>query len=170
MPERVDERPGDVLGAPSWIRTCAHGSGGRQPNLTNLCGLPASTQLLPSRAAKIIPRIFRVMVGAACRQSAKACHIPSCRAICERFAVWPSLPLAVGRCCCCHRCFQARPGERTSVGASQGATKLVGGSASSVIAATTPGASSQLGRPTIRGLPRPRQSTGWSGQCVSPPG
>ena len=61
-------------------------------------------------------------------------------------------------------------GERTSIDASEDATKLVGGSARSVTAATTPGASSLLGRPTIRGLPRPRRSTGWLGQCVWPPG
>jgi hypothetical protein len=39
----------------------AHGSGGRQPHLTNLCRLPACTQLLQSPAAKIIPHMFRIM-------------------------------------------------------------------------------------------------------------
>ena len=63
MPERVDERPGDVLGVPSRIRTCAHGSGGRLCDLANLCSLPAWTRSLVPRTTRIIPRIFRIMIA-----------------------------------------------------------------------------------------------------------
>ena len=38
-----------------------HGSGGRRPNLANLCGLPACNQSASSLMAKIIPCIFRIM-------------------------------------------------------------------------------------------------------------
>ena len=62
-----------------------HGSGGRLPHLANLCGLPACTRLPPPGVAKIIPRIFRIMVGGACRPSVfQAWHIPSCYMTCER--------------------------------------------------------------------------------------
>ena len=74
----------------SSSRSCFHGSGGRRPHFTNLCGLPGSTQLLPTRPATIIPRIFRIMVGAPCRPSAfQAGHIPSWRGSCERYALSP---------------------------------------------------------------------------------
>lgn len=41
----------------------AHGSGGRRPNLANLCCLAARTLLPPLHIAKIIPYIFRIMSG-----------------------------------------------------------------------------------------------------------
>jgi hypothetical protein len=47
-----------------------HDSGGRQLHLANLCGLPARTRSPRSRAARIIPRIFRIMIGRAFRPSA----------------------------------------------------------------------------------------------------
>jgi hypothetical protein len=41
--------------------------------------------LPPPGVAKIIPRIFRIMVGGACRPSVfQAWHIPSCYMTCER--------------------------------------------------------------------------------------
>ena len=44
----------------------------------------------------------------------QAGHIPSCRVIVRAFrACGRSLPLAVGRCCCCHRCCQP-PAERAA--------------------------------------------------------
>jgi hypothetical protein len=52
-------------GAPSGIRTCAHGSGGGRPHLSNLHTLPARTRSLVSRAAGTIPRIFRIMEASA---------------------------------------------------------------------------------------------------------
>ena len=54
------ENRSHVLGAPSRIRTCAHGSGGGKPHLSNLCVQPASTRcrFLPER-----PRPFRVYSG-----------------------------------------------------------------------------------------------------------
>jgi hypothetical protein len=51
----------DKRGAPSRIRTCAHGSGDGRPHLSNLCILPAWTRWLISPAAETIPRIFRIM-------------------------------------------------------------------------------------------------------------
>jgi hypothetical protein len=48
-------------GAPSRIRTCAHGSGGGALHLSNSCTLPARTRSLTCLAATIIPRIFRIM-------------------------------------------------------------------------------------------------------------
>ena len=47
-----------------------HGSGGRRPNLANLCGLPACTRLASPHATKIIPRIFRIMGRLSGRPSA----------------------------------------------------------------------------------------------------
>jgi hypothetical protein len=87
MPERMDERRGDVVwdssqgpqrlcgsdrvssghglvivGAPAGFEpACAHGSGGGLSDLANLCALPAWTRLLIVADAKIIPRIFRIM-------------------------------------------------------------------------------------------------------------
>jgi hypothetical protein len=46
-------------GAPSRIRTCAHGSGVRLPDLANLCHLPGWTRSLIPRPAKIIPEIVQ---------------------------------------------------------------------------------------------------------------
>jgi len=56
--------------APSRIRTCAHGSGGRLCDLANLCLLPARTQSLVPGAVLIIPRIFRIMAVHGYRPSA----------------------------------------------------------------------------------------------------
>ncbi len=47
--------------APSRIRTCAHGSGGRASGLANLYLLPAWTRSLVVGMAGFIPRIFRIM-------------------------------------------------------------------------------------------------------------
>jgi hypothetical protein len=56
---------------PAWLpRMRVHGSRGRQLHLANLCGLPARTRSPRSRAARIIPRIFRIMIGRAFRASA----------------------------------------------------------------------------------------------------
>jgi hypothetical protein len=47
---------------PAWLpRKRVHGSGGRLPNLANLCFLPAWTRSLVSETARFIPRIFRIM-------------------------------------------------------------------------------------------------------------
>lgn len=74
----------------------AHGSGGHRSRLSNLCGLPARTQLLPSRGAKIIPRIFRIMTGHGADLSFVSRGIPvftgvngvlmarQCRVVCRR--------------------------------------------------------------------------------------
>jgi hypothetical protein len=42
-------------------RRQAHGSGGRFPDLANMCTLPAWTRSLSFLPAEIIPRIFRIM-------------------------------------------------------------------------------------------------------------
>jgi hypothetical protein len=47
--------------APSRIRTCAHGSGGRHRDLAIFCDLPARTQSASSSMAETIPRIFRII-------------------------------------------------------------------------------------------------------------
>jgi hypothetical protein len=62
----------DKRGAPSRIRTCAHGSGGGGSHLSNLCILPAWTRSLISPAAETIPRIFRIMDTSAV--TARALH------------------------------------------------------------------------------------------------
>jgi hypothetical protein len=49
------------MGAPSRIRTCAHGSGVRLSNLSNLCPLPARTRSCILPPALTIPYIFRIM-------------------------------------------------------------------------------------------------------------
>ena len=68
----------------------AHGSGGRQPNLANLCGLPACALLLALPVIRFIPRIFRIMDGRARRPSvSQAGHIPSWRGSCECYALSP---------------------------------------------------------------------------------
>lgn len=54
-----------VMGAPSRIRTCAHGSGGGKPHLSNWCISPARSRSLISLVAKLIPRIFRIMESSA---------------------------------------------------------------------------------------------------------
>jgi hypothetical protein len=82
----------------------AYGSGGRQPNLANLSGLPACTRSTLSRAAKIIPYIFRIMGLLGSRLSAvQAGHIPELPrwASVQRCRRLPSA--AVGRRCCCQR-------------------------------------------------------------------
>ena len=49
--------------------------------------------------------------GAVERPSAfQAGHNPSCRGTCSVLRCRRSLMLAVGRCCCCHRCCQSRSG------------------------------------------------------------
>jgi hypothetical protein len=58
----------------SW---CAHGSGVRSSNLTNLCALPAHTLSLLLAAGRFIPHMFRIMDGWAHRPSAfQAGRIP----------------------------------------------------------------------------------------------
>jgi hypothetical protein len=50
-------------GAPSRIRTCTHGSGGRVAELAKMGYLPAGYRPLLATSLKPIPRMFRIMVG-----------------------------------------------------------------------------------------------------------
>ncbi len=106
-------------------RQWANGSGGRGPDLANLCGLPACARLAPPHATKIIPHIFRIMVQLSGRPSAfqTSCHWRDARGWMKLEAAPPADVVLPWRCvpvfqtdagarpvgtpdCCCERVSQ----------------------------------------------------------------